>query len=57
MVITIKEIIISLYADIDECTVEKPCNQVCLNNPGSYECSCNEGYVLSREDPNFCVGK
>uniref|UniRef100_A0A452GLF7 Uncharacterized protein n=1 Tax=Gopherus agassizii TaxID=38772 RepID=A0A452GLF7_9SAUR len=36
--------------DIDECSVQNGgCNQVCLNNPGSYRCSCYSGYALKND--------
>ncbi|XWS08039.1 hypothetical protein CRYUN_Cryun41cG0043200 [Craigia yunnanensis] len=30
--------------DINECDTLKPCNGTCYNVPGSYNCSCPEGY-------------
>ncbi|XP_065178550.1 low-density lipoprotein receptor-related protein 4-like isoform X2 [Sycon ciliatum] len=33
--------------DIDECSSSlRPCNQRCVNTPGSYTCSCAQGYTL-----------
>jgi len=34
-----------VYLDIDECT-SSPCEQICTNSEGSYECSCDAGYSL-----------
>lgn len=33
--------------DVDEC-VKTPdvCDHSCMNSDGSYECSCNKGYIL-----------
>ncbi|XP_069818243.1 sushi domain-containing protein 1 isoform X2 [Dendropsophus ebraccatus] len=38
----------SLCKDIDECKVPETCgvNSLCKNIPGSFECSCKEGYKL-----------
>ncbi|XP_065447834.1 growth arrest-specific protein 6 isoform X4 [Chrysemys picta bellii] len=37
--------------DINECSVQNGgCNQVCLNNPGSYRCSCYSGYALLKNN-------
>ena len=34
-------------SDINECdSANGGCGQTCVNLPGSYECSCNEGYIL-----------
>ncbi|XP_077531619.1 vitellogenin receptor Yl-like [Haemaphysalis longicornis] len=40
-------------SDIDECT-EQPhlCSHTCTNSPGSYKCSCLDGYQLA--DASFC---
>ncbi|KAK3705936.1 hypothetical protein RRG08_065079, partial [Elysia crispata] len=38
------------YQDIDECSYEtSPCPafSTCINNPGSYRCSCNTGFQLN----------
>ena len=39
--------------DIDECD-DIPCHQICHNTPGSYQCSCYDGYGL---DGIACIGK
>ncbi|XP_052902166.1 low-density lipoprotein receptor-related protein 1 [Anopheles moucheti] len=31
--------------DFDECQIEGLCDQLCKNQPGSYQCSCTTGYV------------
>ena len=44
-------------ADIDECAMDTDnCakNATCLNTPGSFNCTCNEGYT---GDGTSCVGK
>ncbi|XP_044727187.1 prolow-density lipoprotein receptor-related protein 1 isoform X2 [Chrysoperla carnea] len=32
--------------DINECLVQRPCTQQCLNTEGSFKCSCIDGYKL-----------
>ena len=44
------------FADIDECTVGRPCDQICTNDIGSFQCSCNDGYKLQSDGVN-CSGK
>lgn len=39
--------------DRDECKEEKPCDQICVNQPGSYRCECRENYNL-QEDGHSC---
>jgi len=39
--------------DVDECD-DIPCHQICHNTPGSYQCSCYDGYEL---DGIACIGK
>lgn len=42
--------------EIDECLIDNGgCNQTCTNTPGSYNCSCNTGYLLL-EDQVSCAG-
>ena len=31
------------------------CSQTCINTPGSYECACDDGFMLSRNKHN-CKG-
>lgn len=33
--------------DIEECVVHSPCHQLCFNTAGSYNCSCQRGYMLN----------
>lgn len=40
--------------DIDECLEQYgACSQTCINAPGTYRCTCDEGYTL-REDNRTC---
>lgn len=43
--------------DVDEC-LQSPCEQICVNSPGSFACQCHEGYHLNDEgecdDTNEC---
>lgn len=42
--------------DLDECNQSpKPCNFICKNTEGSYQCSCPRGYIL-QEDGKICKG-
>ena len=43
--------------DIDECSSNgnNQCSQICVNQVGSYSCSCKDGYVMS--DDHYCKGK
>ena len=46
-----------IYADINECTDgTHRCEQICRNSPGSYNCSCNAGYILAN-DRHGCTSK
>ncbi|XP_055728570.1 thrombomodulin-like [Salvelinus fontinalis] len=40
--------------DDDECYMDGPCEHICENTLGSYNCSCFEGYIATRKDPNKC---
>lgn len=40
------------FSDINECQ-DKVCSQHCGNIPGSYNCSCDEGYNL--ENSRLCI--
>lgn len=49
------QLLILLNADINECTSSSPCEQICVNTPGSFQCSCNPGYLLNSNGRN-CTG-
>lgn len=34
---------------MDECAIEKPCGQLCINLPGSYRCHCRTGFQLQQD--------
>ena len=50
--------------DLDECAINygncscngiSPCTAMCDNTVGSYECSCEQGYILD-DDGLTCIG-
>lgn len=48
-------------ADVDECSIYKErgtdlCIGICVNEPGSFSCSCPSGYTLGA-DKRICQGK
>ena len=39
-----------LTSDLNECATNNghgPCDQSCINTPGSYQCNCSNGYTLA----------
>ena len=49
-------ILFTCYKDIDEChTLNGGCEHNCHNLIGTYECSCNDGYLLET-DGHHCRG-
>ena len=43
--------------DVNECTMgTSNCTQLCINNIGSYTCTCNSGYNLDA-DNHTCNGE
>ncbi|XP_039546146.1 thrombomodulin [Pimephales promelas] len=43
-----------ISADEDEC-VSGPCEHICINTIGSYQCECYEGFIQSKDDMHTCV--
>ena len=44
---------------MDECATNNghgPCDQTCINTPGSYQCGCTIGYALA-DDGRSCIGE
>lgn len=42
------------FVDVNECDeVLDTCDQLCINIPGSYNCSCRQGYTLNSSS-NAC---
>lgn len=35
--------------DVNECKLNKPCDQTCYNTEGSYYCTCREGFMLQAD--------
>ena len=49
-----------MISDNNECESDpKICgsNSVCINNEGSYKCSCQSGFKKTRADGKNCTGK
>uniref|UniRef100_A0A8C4QG61 EGF-like domain-containing protein n=1 Tax=Eptatretus burgeri TaxID=7764 RepID=A0A8C4QG61_EPTBU len=43
--------------NLDECVISpKPCNFICKNTDGSYQCACPRGYIM-QEDGRTCRGE
>ena len=40
--------------DIDECNNNFPCDHICTNTIGSFECNCESGYSI---EENLCIGE
>ena len=38
---------------MDEC-MSAPCEHMCTNTPGSYHCSCYDGYIVDPDTPSKC---
>jgi len=46
-----------LFPDVNECSQENGgCSQICYNQPGSFQCACHGGYMLS-PDSRTCLGE
>lgn len=46
-----------VHIDINECNTNNGgCDQICVNQPGTYHCKCNAGYTLS-SNLHSCIGK
>ena len=45
-----------MFADINECLVNNAgCENICVDTPGSFYCSCKPGLELS-DDGKTCIG-
>ena len=51
-------VIVYNVIDVDECqnTTIAPCDQLCVNTVGSYECRCTSGHEL-QQDGQTCEGQ
>ena len=46
-----------LCVDIDECKLgTSRCQQLCINEDGSYTCDCRSGFQLNTTDNVTCIG-
>lgn len=44
-------------SDVDECEEgSHVCSELCVNTPGSYLCSCPDGFTLDENDGTTCHG-
>ena len=41
-------------SDVNECEGDHLCTELCINTPGSYDCSCPSGYALDEDDGITC---
>lgn len=55
--LTIHHPAVFFYVDINECELRNNCTQLCVNNQGSYTCSCNQYFEIDPADWTNCVGK
>ena len=44
-----------IILDINECARDHGCNHTCINTEGSYNCICDDGYMLHLDERN-CTG-
>lgn len=55
-------VIMNIMTDIDECSVNNGgCDDICINTPGLFSCSCSSGYMLHMDgrsctDVDECKG-
>lgn len=42
--------------DVNECEdfTNGGCEQLCVNHPGGFNCTCKEGYIIRKDDPTKC---
>ena len=46
-----------ISSDVNECEEgDHLCTELCINTPGSYDCSCLSGYALDEDDGITCHG-
>ena len=45
----------TFLVDINECS-SNPCEQICYNHPGGYECACRKGYRKHWWNKHRCAG-
>ena len=47
----------NVLTDVDECSLNSPCREICENNDGGYTCGCPEGKAVDPDDKSKCVRK
>ena len=47
-----------VISDLNECRFKRisKCDQICENTPGSYKCTCREGFMM-QFDGKTCIGR
>ena len=56
IVFTLDTYLYIVSTDIDECSIgSNSCSQLCQNTIGSFDCSCQTGYIIG-EDNKTCSG-
>ena len=46
---SVQRMILPPIADKNECDLDRPCDQGCINNVGSYQCTCSFNYTLNAD--------
>ena len=51
-------VVVVVVADVDECQVDLGgCSMACQNTPGSYFCTCLQGYQADPQRYDVCIGE
>lgn len=49
--------ILKHFTDVDECSSDHGCEQICNNLPGSFECACHPGLQIDSTNNKKCIGE